>query len=422
MQPGTILKWSLSLVLLLAANLHAAVKDIQAAKLPQVSSLPKVLADIAELEPYAKNWSGNWPYPVPKATVVARMKADLKVLEKALKDHPDNPELLLLTALAAHYAYNVDVNTANDLVRKSLEKAHALAPDDVRTTWFRDTHLCEANYVDLAMTDFLQIERSPVAAQLPATFWEDYMECATVANMPVHVLRAAGRVAEGERSDFMKLLIDRAGRRFITADPRSSYKPEQVWASTKSDAGPLFMSSMCGVAFRAKDEWKLSFPDPEPGQCLAQLETGPYSANGREVVPNILLLVRPARAGETLEDFLKSLVRSPNSTAIAASSCPATPCLAAEAVVQDRYKESGGGHGIFTVFARDEPPFPGVMFEGPAGPKVPSDGVIHNFVPDQRIKRLKDKLYYLVLLDSADSVLDRAKMDYEFYLKSMQVE
>jgi hypothetical protein len=158
------------------------------------------------------------------------------------------------------------------------------------------------------------------------------------------------------------------------------------------------------------------------GQCLAQFETGPYSANGREVVPNILLLVRPAKPGETLDEFLKSFLRYPDSTAIPANSCPATPCLAAEAVVKGRYKESGDGYATFTVFERNEPQFPGIMFENPAGAKVPSDGVVHNFVADQHIKRLKGKLYYLVLLDSADSVLDRAKMDYESYLKSMQVE
>ena len=149
MQPRTVLKWILILVLFPPMNSHAAVKDIHSEKLPQLSALPKVLADITELEPYLKNWSGKWPYPVPKATVVARMKADLKVLERALKDHPDNVELLLLTALAAHYAYNVDVNSANDLVRTSVERAHALAPDDLRIMWFRDIHLCQANFVIL---------------------------------------------------------------------------------------------------------------------------------------------------------------------------------------------------------------------------------------------------------------------------------
>jgi hypothetical protein len=423
MQPRTVLKWILILVLFPPMNSHAVVKDIHSEKLPQLSALPKVLADITELEPYLKNWSGKWPYPVPKATVVARMKADLKVLERALKDHPDNVELLLLTALAAHYAYNVDVNSANDLIRTSVERAHALAPDDLRIMWFRDIHLCQANFVNLAMADFLRIESTPAAGQLPSTFWEDYALCADLANMPAHVLRAASRVAERERSDLMKLVIERAGVRFITPDPQSAYKPEQMWTSAKSETGPRFISSMCDVAFQAKAEWKLNFPQPEPGQCLAQLETGPYSANGREVVPNILLLVRPAKPGETLDDFLKSLLRYPDPKAIPAGFCPATQCLAAEAVVKDRYKESGGGHGIFTVFERDEPDFPGLIFEAPAGPKVPSDGVMHNYAPPSPwMKRLKGKLYYVVLLDSAESVLDRAKMDYESFLKAMQIE
>jgi hypothetical protein len=248
------------------------------------------------------------------------------------------------------------------------------------------------------------------------------MACALLANMPAHLLRASGRVAEGERTEFTKLLIERADNRFVTPDPKSSYKPEQVWESTKGNAGPRFMSSMCGVGFWAKGDWKLSFPATEPGQCLAQLETGPYSARGREVIPNILLLARPAGDGETLDDFLKSYLKYPNSIAIPASSCPATRCLAAEAVAESRYKESGGGHAIFTVFERDEPQFPGIMFEEPVGPKAPSDGVLHNYAPVQHLKRLRGKLYYLVLLDSAESVLDDAKKDYESYLKSLRVE
>ena len=423
MRSGIVFKWTLSLLLLLPVNLHAAVKDIKTAMLPQISSLPKVVADIAEIEPYVSNWDRDWSYPVPRNTVIARIKGDLKVLEKALKDYPDNVELLLLTALAAHYAYNVDVNSANDIVRTSVLRAHALAPDDVRISWFRDIHLCQANFVNLAMADFLQIESSPAAPQLPASFWEDYALCANLANMPAHVLRAASRVAEGERSEITKLLIARAEKSFITPDPQSSYKPEQVWASAQSDAGPRYMSSMCGMDFLAKASWNLSFPASGPGQCVAQLETGPYSANGRNITPNILLLARPARAGETLEDFLKSFLRYPNSTAIPALFCPATQCLAAEAVVQDRYKELGGGHGIFTVFERDEPQFSGIMFEDPTGPKVPSDGVMHHYDPPApRLKRLTGKLYCVVLLDSAESVLDNAKIDYQSFLKSMRVE
>jgi len=87
------------------------------------------------------------------------------------------------------------------------------------------------------------------------------------------------------------------------------------------------------------------------------------------------------------------------------------------------YGKDGDGHGRIVIFERDQPEFPGLIFEAPLeipkseggeGPKI--------YRPNQTRQRMPGKLFYLVLLDTASSIEEPAVKDFDFFLQNLIVE
>ena len=103
--------FALVVLLFSSANTVCAdVKDIRMEKLPPDVRGAKAYADVLNVEPMVKQWSDQWHYDVAKTTVAIGLKQALEDLQKAMVSAPTNEELLLLTGLTAHYAYNLDVD------------------------------------------------------------------------------------------------------------------------------------------------------------------------------------------------------------------------------------------------------------------------------------------------------------------------
>lgn len=178
---------------------------------------------------------------------------------------------------------------------------------------------------------------------------------------------------------------------------------------------------MFGLRFSSPGTWRLDLEDVQKSFGMARFDTGPFEGKAGKVFPTILVIVRPPKPGETLQDFFKAVTPT-QGVAIPAAVCPARECLAAEAVKAGAYKKEGNGYALITVFNRETPEFPGVLFEEPTPPIVEQDGEVHSFTPNKRFGRISGALYYLVLLDTADSVLQKGRDEYEIFLKNMQVE
>jgi hypothetical protein len=402
----------------------ASLKDIRTDRLPQRESVQKALAETSAVEQFAQAWSDKWRYQTPKDVVASRLKDSLAILQTALASAPDNPELLLLTGLVAHYAYNVDVEEAYDVAVKSLQKAHQLASDDFRAEWFLGAHECQGAVVKEGMDMLLGVERRWPWDHLPSGFWDDYMSCASVANMPAHVLRAGFYVSKlsAVPSEYRNILMEIARKRFKTPELGVTYSGKDIWETRNENSRLVFTSYMCGFSFTALPEWNLHRLEVQKGTCLVQLETGPHPSKSGHVIPNLLMLARQAKAGEALDDFMKSFGTYPSAKAVEVTHCPSERCLAYEVMRPNAYGAAGNGYGFLMVFERQAPEFPGLLFEEPAGPEAPKDGKVRYFRPSERIRRMEGKLYYMVMLDTADSVLNEAKQDYNILLKHLKAE
>jgi hypothetical protein len=414
-----------SLLSLLTPYALADVAAIHADRLPQETAILAALDDAKQLEPYCYSYTLPWKYPIAKKDVAKRLGKDLGSLNLALKSHPDNTELLLLTGLVARYAYNLEVNGSQNVVMSVLDQAQKLTPSDIRAPWFRATLLCQTNGTKEGMNVFLSLESGYAWDQLPAAFWDDYMECATVIDMPAHLLRAADHLDKlhSTSSELRTQLTEITRKRYIAFDPQKEYDPKEMWQEAKFGDDPEFTNPTCGVRLRARGAWSVDRMEVANGSCVALFRTGPYKATVHDRTPNVLLLVRQPKENETLQEFSRKYLNDGTFEPFTPSRCPAAACIAMKGIQLGMYKEDGDGHGRVIIFERDQPEFPGLIFEAPIlMPQFSAKGGTHEYQPGQIQQRIPGKLYYLVVLDTAASIEEPSMKDLDFFLANLTVE
>ncbi len=416
--------------LLLLISTTSAVGElaaIHANQLPQETAVLAALDDAQQLEPYSSSWSSSWKYAISKDEVAARLGRDLGFLKTAVKAHPHNVELLLLTGLVARYAYNLDVPESYDATMEALKEAVTLAPNDVRGAWFRASFVCQTDKPGLGAEEFLAIEASRPWEQLPIGFWDDYMLCAEVVNMPAHVLRAADhlRKLHAPDSEIRGELTGMARKRFDAVDVTREYEPKEAWYSTKQGENWEFTGTGCGLRIRVHGDWQVKQIGMSKGACVALFETGPYQATSGKLSPSILILVKRPEENQSVEDFLGKIAspekyKSEPDSEIA---CPFPGCLARKITQAGAYGKNGDQRGRVVAFERDSPEFPGLDFETPNPPPTQDAKEGANYYrPNQVLQRMPGKLYYIVLLDVAASIEEPALKDFDFLLKNLKVE
>src|ERR1035437_10071060 len=283
----------------------ADIAAIHASSLPQENAVLGPLKDALQLEPYSHSWTQNWKYPVAKKDATVRLGSDLKSLNSAVKAHPDNIELRLLTGLVARYAYNLDVDGSYDTSMAALAEAAKLDPADVRSPWFRATLQCQTTEPKAGADEFLTIEGSHPWDRLPEAFWVDYMECATVTGMPAHVLRAADHLEtmHAPASDEVDFLKGAAQKRFDPFDPKKEDAPKDVWVGADAGKDTVLTNTSCGVRMRAQGDWAVDQLALTNGSCVADFSTGPYKGAAHSLHPSILVMVQQPQKGQTLEQY-----------------------------------------------------------------------------------------------------------------------
>jgi hypothetical protein len=402
----------------------ASLKDIHTDKLPQDPAVLKAFSDVQAVEEMVKIWHDPWTFDAPRATIGAQLKTSLDELVKANNAAPRNEEMLLLIGLVATYAYNADVGGSHNLATDVLAKAQKLAPNDYRPEWFLGNLQCQTLEVKQGMGRLLAIESSLKWDQLSTGFWDDYLYCAYATYMPAHALRASSYITKlnAAPSKDRDSVIDMARTRFISPDPAKDYSWKEMWFGDQADSTFLFANNMFGAQISVASTWPITLGDLQKEISTVQIKTGPHPGKNGGVTPNILVFMRAPKDGETLTQFVQSLMPGKSPKPIAATVCPVEECLAFGDDNASVYADEGGGHAIVTVFKRKGPEFPGLLFEKPFAPPSPGDGKTTYSRPAQRIHRLGGELYYLVLLDFADSISKDSKADYETFLKSMIVE
>jgi hypothetical protein len=273
--------------------------------------------------------------------------------------------------------------------------------------------------------ELLRIEDGHPWNELPVSFWDDYMECATLTPMPEHVLRAADHVEKlhAPPSAWRELLEKIARQRIDPFDPKKDYPPRQVWVGENAGENVVFTSTICGVRFEVPSGWQVERMEVSKSSCVAYFSTGPYQATVRRLYPSVMLMVKQPEKNETLQTFSRRFMTKGTFEPVDAPRCPADTCISIKGVQPGTYKGDGDGYAYLVFFERNQPEYPGLVFEAPVDITKPDqEGKTQVFHPTQEQERIPGKLYYMVLLDTAASIEGPAMKDYAFFLEHLTVE
>jgi hypothetical protein len=404
---------------------HAQLAVIDRAKLPQDARVQSAYTNLLPIESLAQNWSPNWTSSTPKAQIVSQFSASLDQFRAAQPTAPENVELLLVTGLTAHFAYNLDVEADYEVAEHALERARQLAPTDPRPDWFLGMHYCQANEEEKGMGLLLSVEGRLPPEKLPLDFWDDYIACSIFADLPAHVFRAISRAENiGGPAAKYAPFAEMAKKRYKLADANSTYPSHDAWHAEHDRADVRFRSELCGLAFSNHADWHIDVGDVKAGTCVESISTGPYPSKSGDASPSLLVLTRPQKPQETLDDFVLSFLKKyPTAKKVSAPSCPASDCVMYEVVTDALYQKQGGAHLFIAGFAANPPEFPGLLLEQITPPPKGEGGEKPTYYrADPKLSRLPGVLYTIVVLDSNAAIFDRASADFEFLLKSIQLD
>ncbi len=423
-------KYAALLFALVLIPLPQAFADLQAihrAALPQETAVLAALDDVEKIEPYCLYWTAPalWQFDIPRQQVADRLSKDLGFLVQAAKAHPDNPELALLAGLVAIDAHNLEVQHAYDTATEMLDLAAKLTAGDPRSSWFQSTLHCQSTEIEEGVKGFLALEANGARDRLPPAFWDDYMECALLSGMPEHVLRAASYLekANAPQSSRGKAYVEIARKRIDPFDSNKDYEPGAVWLAGPDSTDEVLIGESFGVQLTVRRDWKKTEFKLKGNEGTSLFSSGPYPAKKGTLRPSILLLVRQAKPDQKLEEFAASFKKKEPFVTYATPHCPAEKCIAVWAVLPGMYKENGDGNARLVFFEREQPEFPGLLFEYPSSlpHKQGSEGP-QTFRFAQTEQRMPGKLFYLVLLDTAASIEEPAMKDFDFFLQNLTVE
>lgn len=409
-----VILFCIAMPLVFAAT--AEVASVHRDKLPQTITILGAYDDLLQIEHCVDRYSETWPCSLDRLKVTDRLFEDFSSLESALRVNPDNRELRLLTLLAAHYAYNVDIDMSFEGFNNAYQPLAQVNDDDLRPRWFHADFECQANEIEEGMNEFLALEKATPPSNLPARFWHDYTSCATMTVMPAHALRAIDYWktlqpdSNPQRDEFRAI----AQSRFIPYLPQSKYDVSEIWLLERRNDGTFITASVCGVKVRLKNEWSIVHTAFDSGVCSLTVGTAQPGAT-------LMLMARRQHQGESLQDFEKSFLdkQSAKAESIAPEACPAASCEEFSLTAE------GSGRSHYLFFARPQPQYPGLALELPreaqqANNPNASDATFYH--PRGTLRRVYGTVYYLVVLDAPASAESQADEDYLYLLQHLAVD
>jgi hypothetical protein len=410
------------LVCLLATSALSQIRQIDRTKLPQDGAVQSAYSDLLPIDQFARTYEAKWRFPVPKDQVASRFLLALHTLENAQKQTPTSKELQLFTGLVAHLAYNLDIEEAYDPAMKLLQ---AQANEDFRAAWFLGMLQCQSNDPVGGMRQLLRVETSSIP--LPRAFWEDYANCAGVANMPVHAIRAydnARKIPDGPPVDDQ--LEQLARNRIGPSSPTAKYQKNLAWSAEEIAGKVRFTSTLCGESFEAKLDSPIEISDVSNGSCLVSFQSGVYEAGHSKSAARIIFLMESAKHDQTLEAYADATLAEPryaSARPITGLPCPVSKCLIFDIHNREMDSKEGGDHMLAVFFASEQPDYPDLRLEYPQSlPKTDTSGPPQFFRPVDTLRRFHGTLFTVVLLDASESIHRQARGDLENFLTSLVVD
>jgi hypothetical protein len=282
--------------------------------------------------------------------------------------------------------------------------------------WTRARSLCDAGKAEEGWKALVKIEKAAGKKPLPAAYWREVLACAGKANLPANALRA------GKKLEALKQATaeDRGAVAKLQAAvrvpaPEAVIPAEEAWIVRPRGSGVLLVNGPCGFALEPRNDEPF-LPHVQQRACSVRTWTRPLKGKAGELRPGVIVLARVAKPGEKLEDYAAQMMPTWKPARLEGFRCPAARCLTYGNRVPGIHGKDGDGVGLAVAFERDEPEFPGLLFEDPGPTVARRPGAPPVF------GRFRGKIHYLVMFDSPATIAERARPDYRKFLADLRVE
>jgi len=282
--------------------------------------------------------------------------------------------------------------------------------------WTKARSLCDAGKLEEGWKALVQLERSAGNKPLPAAYWREVLACASKATLPAHAARAGKKLEELKQATAEdRALVAKARAAVRVPAPDAAIPAEEAWIVRPRGNNVLLVNGPCGFAFEPRGDHPF-LPAVQQRACSVRTWTPPLKGKGGELRPGVVVLARVAKPNEKLEDYAAQMMPTWKPAKLDGFRCPGARCLTYANRLPGVYGKDGDGVGLAVAFAREQPEFPGLMFEDP-GPTVRRrPGAPPVFT------RFPGTIYYLLMFDSAATISERAKADYRRFLADLRVE
>lgn len=413
---------NIALLFLFVVTSKEAIANINAINFDKVNypgSLQGKVDFLKANENIYNHWVHQWTYSIAKDVVIGNLTSLYTELDKISNKTPDT---YLLMGDIAHYLYNMEVETYYKTAIENYKKATELAPKDYRVYWFSANHYALSAKAVLAVVGFRMALTCLPKGLVNTLFWSEYSNACANANMPVTARYAAHQVslAVGKRDQAETHVINVTAHALKAAPIDTTIKANNLWAFTgKQNTILHFNNTLLGFKLSIDSTWKFRLGDYQNKGTFAMLEPNKETAaNGRLITYSMLVMAKIAADGQSLQQFMDGFTKSKKVKPVSFNVGQINNCIAYEITDPAIYADMGGSHNYAIAFERTEPEFAGMLLESPmAIPKNNNSNVAYYRAP-QRYLRVKDKVYYLILLDTCEDIHEQSLAVFKDFLKN----
>lgn len=414
------------LVLVFSVVANAKVDQINPKKGMLRKELTKIKKDIAKLEPMVEKWTPTWSYNVPKEDIEKKLIAYYQELDNYASQYPDNLELVLFKGIVAHYAYNLDLKEYYHLAVNSFQQAAAIDPTDYRVNWYWGVHLVKSNVIKEGMDKLLLVINTENHSKLSFSFWEDFVYCSLIASMPSHVLLGVERAKQTKTKkskEIINLLAQYAKGQLKKPPQDQPLEPEEIWTGFQDTDTIKYRNRMFGFSLQVPAGWLTRTTGYQNNSAAIFIKPPTKNGLAGSVSSTILCLVHQAQPGESITDFTSKILDPRYSFEKVQPNFDWDGVEAYQGKADDLYPNEGGASNYLLAFSRKAPAQPGILLEFPVAiNKSDAETGVSYYQSQAEYYRLPGEIYYLLVLDTTESVFQESKEEFDLIVRNLLVE
>jgi hypothetical protein len=247
-----------------------------------------------------------------------------------------------------------------------------------------------------------------------------------MAKMPSHVLlgvKQAKQTKTKKSKEIINTLAQYAKDQLKEPPQDQPLEPEQIWTGFQ-DAGAIkYRNRMFGLSLQVPDGWLARTTGYQNNSAAIFIKPPTKKGLAGSVSSTILCLAHQAQPGEGIADFTSKILDPRYSFEEAQSNLDWDGVKAYQGKADDLYSDEAGANNYLIAFSRKAPEQPGILLEFPVVINKPdSETGISYYQSQAEYNRLPGEIYYLLILDTTESVFQESKEEFDLILRNLIVE